>query len=73
MEICKNKMTGAVFVYLEKQEDGRALMISPQGDVKALEYRLFTELDDIDEDIDTLISQGRITDKQLDVYKQYIN
>jgi hypothetical protein len=71
MEICKNRKTGAVFVYLDEQEDGRALLISPQGNVKALEYQLFTELNEVDEELDTLISQNRITDIQLDIYKQY--
>ena len=71
MEICKNRKTGAVFVYLDEQEDGRALLISPQGNVKALEYHLFTELNEVDEELDTLISQNRITDIQLDIYKQY--
>lgn len=71
MEICKNRKTGAVFVYLDEQEDGRALLITPQGDVKALEYHLFTELNEVDEELDTLISQNRITDIQLDIYRQY--
>jgi len=71
MEICENKLTGAVFVYLDEQEDGRALMISPQGNVKALEYHLFTEPTEVDEDIKVLIAKGRITDRQLDIYRQY--
>lgn len=71
MEICKNRKTGAVFVYLDEQEDGRALLITPQGDVKALEYHLFTELNEVDEELDTPISQNRITDVQLDIYRQY--
>jgi hypothetical protein len=73
MEICKNKKTGSIFVYLDEQEDGRALMISPQGDVKALEYHLFTEPTEVDEDAKDLLLQGQLTDKQFDIYIQYVH
>jgi hypothetical protein len=43
MEICKNINTGQVFVHLDEQENNQALMITPQGIVKALEYDLFSE------------------------------
>ena len=43
MEICKNINTGQVFVHLDEQDNNQALMITPQGIVKELEYDLFTE------------------------------
>jgi hypothetical protein len=70
MEIYKNKMTGKVFIYLDEDEDGRALMITPQGDVKALEYHLFTGPLEI-EAVKILVKQGQITHKQYDIYNRY--
>lgn len=43
MEICKNKKTGQTFIYLYEDEKDRALMVTPQGSVKALDTELFTE------------------------------
>jgi hypothetical protein len=46
------------------------LMISPSGDVKALEKRLFT--DPVEgEDPEMLLKQGLITKKQYKVYIAY--
>ena len=43
MEICDNKKTGQVFVHLDRQDEDKALMITPNGIVMALAYDLFTE------------------------------
>jgi len=72
MEICKNKKSGAAFVHLREQKDGRALMISPHGEVKALEYHLFTEPTEIELERNDLILEGLLTNEQVDVYEQYM-
>ena len=69
MEICNNKETGYTFIHLEAQSNGQALMITPQGTVKVLEYVLFTELTEVDE-IEVL-AKGKITRKQFNIFNQY--
>ena len=58
------------FIYLDRSNDGRAQMITPQGDVKTLEHHLFTEPYEVDSG-ETLLALGRLTDAQYDVYLQY--
>jgi len=70
MEICKNKKTGRGFIYLTEQDDGQALMITPHGEVKALEHDLFTEPIEVDDE-QLLVTQGQINSKQYSVYRQY--
>ena len=70
MEICKNKKTGEVFVYLEEKSDDSALMITPHGDVKRLENRFFTEPVEVDNS-EAFLEQGRLTNIQHDVYLLY--
>ena len=69
MEICKNKKTGRAFVYLDEDENGQALMITPQGTVKALEHDLFTEPIEVEED--QAVHNGKINAIQYDVYNRY--
>ena len=70
MEIYTNKETGKAFIYLDEQDDGRALMITPKGDVKVLEYHLFKEPFEVDAE-EALMTQGQITAKQYDIYNRY--
>lgn len=70
MEICRNKKTGQGFIYLTEQDKEQALMITPHGDVKALEHDLFTEPVEFDDD-ELLVTQGQINSKQYSVYKRY--
>ena len=49
MKICKNKKTGNVFIYLYEIDSAKALMITPHGDMKALEHDLFTEPTEVDD------------------------
>jgi len=69
MEICKNKKTGQSFVHLDEDENGQALMITPQGTVKALEYDLFTEPIEIEDD--QAVNDEKINATQYDVYNRY--
>lgn len=70
MEICKNKRTGKVFIYLDDRGDGQALMITPQGIVLSLDHDLFTEPIEIDNDKE-LMDQGHISPDQYNLYCQY--
>jgi len=70
MEICNNKKTGEVFVYLEEKSDDSALMITPHGDVKRLENRFFTEPVEVDNG-ETFLENGNLTDVQYEVYLLY--
>lgn len=69
MEICNNMKTGQVFVYLDSQDKDKALMITPNGVVMALEYNLFTEPVEV-EDGDAL-ANGVINRAQYNIYSQY--
>lgn len=70
MEICKNKKTGQTFIYLYDDESDKALMITPQGLVKALNTELFTEPFEV-EKVDVLLDQGKISHAQYRIYDQY--
>jgi len=69
MELCENKKTGQAFVYLDEDENGQALMITPQGAVKALEYDLFTEPIQVEDD--QAVQDEKINATQYDVYNRY--
>ncbi len=69
MEICNNKETGHTFIHLEAQSNDQALMITPQGTVKVLEYDLFTEPTEVDES--EVLAKGKITRKQFNIFNQY--
>jgi hypothetical protein len=70
MEICKNKKTGQNFIYLYEDENDRALMITPQGLVKALDTELFTDPFEVEKE-DVLLEQGKINREQYRIYGQY--
>jgi hypothetical protein len=70
VEICKNKKTDKVFIYLDEADDGRALMITPLGDTIKLERDLFTEPEDID-DAESTHAEGRISTAQYEAYRTY--
>ena len=70
MKICNNKKSGKTFICVDVSNNGMGLMISPSGDVKALEKRLFTNPVE-EEDPETLLEQGIITQEQYKVYIAY--
>ena len=70
MEICKNKITEKTFIYLDEEENGQALMITPDGEVKTLEESLFKELAEV-EDGEQLLIKGEITPAQYNVFQLY--
>ena len=71
MEICKNKKTDKVFIYIDETDDGRALMITPLGHTIQLESELFTEPEDVD-DVESTHAEGHISTAQYKAYRAYI-
>ena len=70
MKVCNNKKSGKTFICVDVSNNGMGLMISPHGDVKALEKRLFT--DSVEgEDPEILLEKGLITKEQYKVYMAY--
>ena len=70
MKVCNNKKSGKIFICVDVSNNGMGLMISPHGDVKALEKRLFT--DSVEgEDPEILLEKGLITKEQYKVYMAY--
>jgi hypothetical protein len=70
MKTCNNKKSGKTFICVDVSNNGMRLMISPNGDVKALEKRLFT--DPVEgEEPETLLEQGLISKEQYKVYIAY--
>lgn len=71
MEICKNKKTDKVFIYLDETDDGRVFMITPSGQTIKLEPELFTEPEDVD-DAESSHAKGNISKAQYEAYRTYL-
>ena len=69
LEICSNKQTDKVFVHLKPQDKDKGLMITPNGVVMALNYDLFTETVEIEEE--EALANGVINRAQYNVHSQY--
>ena len=70
MEICKNISSGEYFIYIDEIGNSKAFFVTPMGEIKALEIRLFTEPDYRSED--DLLSQKLITELQATKYHAFI-
>lgn len=71
MKICTNKKSEKAFVYLGEEENGRVLLVTPLGEVKALERALFSEPFDV-EDEKGLLEAGQITVEQYDCHRKFV-
>ena len=71
INICKNKTSGKSFIYIEDIDTDRALLVTPEGEIKPLEYSLFDEPEE--EDKDHCLSEGLINIKQLKRFYEFIN
>jgi hypothetical protein len=69
LEVCRNKQTDQVFVHLEQQDKDKALMITPNGIVMALNYELFTE--PFETEYEEALANGLINRAQYNIYSQY--
>jgi len=75
IEICRNKKSGAYFICLKEvsfSNNGKIELISYPGAIKNIfERHLFHEIES--RNINELLSENLITQKQVDVYKYYRN
>jgi hypothetical protein len=70
MQICNNLKTGQVFIHLDSQDKNKALMITPNGIVMALEYDLFTPPIEVEEK--EALFEGLINRSQYNIFTDYI-
>jgi len=68
MDVYKNKATGKYFICVEEAEmdNESALLITPLGEIKPLNLRLFHEQEALD--VDFLLARGLISKQQVEVY-----
>ena len=71
MLICKNKASGDCFVYVEDTEDGKALLILPQGQAKSLKLDLFEHPEEGEGE--NFLASGLITSHQNERYQQILD
>jgi hypothetical protein len=64
LEVCKNKNTGKMFVFVREISHGKALFILPNGIEKSLDLNIFHGLKEIEEDL--LISKQLISKEQIE-------
>ena len=69
MRVCKNKSSGKHFIYIQRTGKNEALLVTPKGEIKSLKLHLFEALEEKDEDY--LLSNGTITENQLEKWTQY--
>ena len=69
MEIVRNKASGKYFILITDYENGTGLMVTPQGELKRLEFHLFdsTETMDLGRGLDI----GLLTADQVGKYNEY--
>jgi hypothetical protein len=71
VEVSQNRVSKKYFVYINAIEGtNKAEFVTPQGEIKALELRFFDELNDKDEG--GLLSDGSLTELQVQQYHAYI-
>ncbi len=71
MEIYKNKSSGKYFIYIEDTDiNDRALFVSPEAKVLTIQFNLFVDDPEEGQEKD-LLSEGLITQAQLESYRQY--
>ena len=70
MDIYKNKASGKYFIHVEDTNQGKALFITPQGEIKSLELSLFESLESMDEDC--FLQRGLISQLQAERYHKYV-
>lgn len=69
ISVCRNKASNQYFIFLEDTNDGKALLITPEGKIKALDPELFDEAEE--EDKNYLLSHNLITEPQIDKFHEF--
>ena len=70
MEMCKNRASGKYFLFIEKRDDGKLLLVIPGGEVKVLDPTLFEDAEE--HDIAHSLNTGIIASQQIAGYKKFI-
>lgn len=70
MEICKNKKSGKYFVYIRETEYNKALLITPDGDMKNLSLELFSDIEEHPEELQENSKINKIQFKTYQFYKE---
>lgn len=68
MQIARNKASGKCFIFIKDLEDGKGLMVTPQGKVKALELHLFGQA----EAVDLGSADKLLNESQIQKYQEYM-
>ena len=71
MRILRNRASGKYFVYVEDNEDGKALLILPRGEVKCLKLDLFEHPKE--EQVEHFLVRGLITEEQNSAYQELVD
>ena len=71
MLIFRNKTSGKCFVYVEDNEDSKALLILPQGEAKSLKLDLFEHPEEGEGE--NFLARGLITSEQNRRYRQLLD
>ena len=70
LAVCKNIQTGDYFIVIEEINNDEAKLITPKGEIKQLELKLFDELEE--KNIKNLLGDNLISHKQLLKFNKYI-
>jgi hypothetical protein len=69
MDICKNNYNGQYFIFIQYIGIDKILLVTPTGEIKALEKKHFSETIDTDEYI--ILLKQQITKAQYEAYTTY--
>ena len=69
IDVTKNKASGKYFICVEELDNEKAVLITPSGEIKALDLGLFHELELLDGNL--LLSRGLISKRQIEQYHTY--
>ena len=67
MQICKNRISGKFFIYIEGESNGKASLVLPEGEIKSVKLSLFEEIEEGNGK--DFLSNGFITDRQMKEYR----
>lgn len=68
--VCRNDATRQNFIFVEDASDGKALLVTPEGKIKALDPGLFEEIEEQNKDY--LLSHDLITELQIAKYHEFM-
>lgn len=71
MIVYKNMKSGKGFILVESDGEGRAFFVTPQAQVKSLELRLFSAVEEDSEQ--RLLAMGLITEEQQERHRATMN